>query len=169
MEVISISSFLNYYRKVREATLRLAVNIPADKMEWTYQEGKFTIGDLLRHIAAIERELFAECVMGRPIRYTGCGRELADGKEAILAYMQQTHEESLAIFAGLRDEDLPKLVLSPGGKETELRHLLRALIIHETHHRGALSVYLGILGIENPPLLGLTSEQVIEIAKRNRI
>lgn len=57
MEITSIESFLPYYKNVRERTLRLARVIPLDKLEWTYAPGKFTLGDLLRHIAAIERYL----------------------------------------------------------------------------------------------------------------
>ena len=36
------------------------------------------------------------------------------------------------------------------------------MIEHEIHHRGAIYTYLGILGIETPPLYGLTEEQVRE-------
>ena len=51
--------------------------------------GAFTFGDLIRHLATIERYMYAETVAGRPSRYPGCGRELADGYEAVLAYANQ--------------------------------------------------------------------------------
>jgi uncharacterized damage-inducible protein DinB len=31
---------------------------------------------------------------------------------------------------------------------------------HEAHHRGQIYLYLSILGVETPPIFGLTSEQV---------
>jgi uncharacterized damage-inducible protein DinB len=37
---------------------------------------------------------------------------------------------------------------------------------HEIHHRGELYAYLGILGVSVPPLYGLTSEQLQEIAAK---
>jgi hypothetical protein len=41
--------------------------IPPDRLEWTYQQGKFTLGDLLRHLATVERYMFAETVAGSPV------------------------------------------------------------------------------------------------------
>ena len=32
--------------------------------------------------------MFAENAAGRPSRYAGCGRELADGYDAVLAYLE---------------------------------------------------------------------------------
>ena len=53
MEITNIESFLPYHKSIHERTMRLARVIPPDKLEWTYAPGKFTLGDLLRHIAAI--------------------------------------------------------------------------------------------------------------------
>ena len=39
---------------------------------------------------------------------------------------------------------------------------LRALIIHEIHHCGALCIYLNLLDITTPSIFGLTEKQVIE-------
>ncbi len=38
---------------------------------------------------------------------------------------------------------------------------LRLLPKHEIHHRGQIYVYLAMLGIETPPIFGLTSEAVV--------
>ena len=81
MEFTHIDVFLEYYGKVRQRTKRLIDVIPDDKMDWTPIEGKFTFADLIRHLAAIERFMYAENVQGKPSRYAGCGKELADGRE----------------------------------------------------------------------------------------
>jgi len=39
---------------------------------------------------------------------------------------------------------------------------LRSMIEHEIHHRGQIYIYLSLLDAPNPPLYGLTSEQVQE-------
>jgi uncharacterized damage-inducible protein DinB len=36
------------------------------------------------------------------------------------------------------------------------------MVEHEAHHRGQIYLYLAMLGVETPPLYGLTSEQVRE-------
>jgi uncharacterized damage-inducible protein DinB len=34
------------------------------------------------------------------------------------------------------------------------------MIEHEVHHRGQIYLILGMLGVETPPIYGLTSEEV---------
>ncbi|MBY0403884.1 MAG: S1C family serine protease, partial [Cyanobacteria bacterium] len=40
------------------------------------------------------------------------------------------------------------------GKETALGNFLRALVVHEVHHRGALCIYLNMLDVTTPSILG---------------
>ncbi len=160
MEISSVSSFLDYYGKIRQRTLRVVRCIPPDQFDWTYQEGKFSFADLIRHIATIERYLYAETVQMKPSRYPGHGKELADGPENVLAFMDRLHRESLEIFGRLSDDDLTKRCMTPTGTAIGIGKWLRALVEHEIHHRGQIYVYLGMLGISTPPIYGLTSEEV---------
>ncbi|MEM7039779.1 MAG: DinB family protein, partial [Bacteroidota bacterium] len=77
MIIQDIQPFLKYWDRVRQRTLRIAHLIPEDKIEWTYQAGKFTLGDLLRHLANIERDMYAENAQFRPSQYASCGPEYA--------------------------------------------------------------------------------------------
>lgn len=165
MEIKSIRAFLSYYEKTRQATTKVIQVIPHNQVDWTYMPGKFTIGDLIRHMAAIERWVFAEVAKGNKIAYKGCGKELADGYEAIVSYFNTMSEQSVEIFKSLKDEDLTKMVKTLDGKDIELGNFLRALFLHEIHHRGALCIYLNLLGVETPPIIGLKEEQVKQLSK----
>jgi hypothetical protein len=79
MGTADLAAFLEYWEKFRGRTMRVARAIPPDKLEWTYKLGKFTLGDMLRHLAGIERYMYGENVQLKPSRYPGYGRELADG------------------------------------------------------------------------------------------
>jgi len=160
MEIHTIQPFLQYFDNVHNRTMRVARCVPADKIGWTYAPGKFSLGDLLRHIAVTERYLFAENIQGKPSRYKGHGKEWADGLEDILALMERLHSESMEIFARLTDEDLLKKCLTPGDVQIAVWKWLRLLTEHEIHHRGQLYLYLALLEVPTPPLYGLTSEQV---------
>jgi len=140
--------------------MRVARCVPADKVEWSYAPGKFTLGDLLRHIAITERYLFAENVQGHRSRYTTHGKEWADGLDNILALMERLHGESVAIFEKLTDSDLQNKCVSVAGTGVVIWKLLRSMLEHEIHHRAQLYTYLGVLGVSTPPLYGLTSEEV---------
>jgi uncharacterized damage-inducible protein DinB len=160
MEILTIQPFLQYFGNSRERTLRVARCIPPDKIDWTYAAGKFTLGDLLRHLAVTERYMWAENVHNRLSRYTSHGKELADGLENILVLMQRLHTESMEMFAKLTDEDLRRKCTNPGGTDITTWKWLRAMTEHEAHHRGQIYLYLSMLGVETPPIFGLTSEQV---------
>jgi len=160
VEIRTIQPFLQYFRSVRERTLRVARCIPPDKLDWTYAPGKFTFGDLLRHLAVAERYMWAENIQGKPSRYTTHGKELADSLENILAFMDRLHGESMEIFGKLTDEDLQRKCKTPGGTDITTWKWLRAMAEHEAHHRGQIYLYLSILGVHTPPIFGLTSEEV---------
>ena len=160
MEIRTIQPFLQYFGNVRERTLRVARCIPADKVDWTYAPGKFTFGDLLRHLAVAERYMWAENVQGKPSRYTTHGKELADGLQNIFAFMDRLHAESMEIFGRLTDEELQSKCKTPGGTDITTWKWLRAMTEHEAHHRGQIYLYLSILAIPTPPIFGLTSEEV---------
>lgn len=162
MEIASLASFLSYYDSTRQRTARVIRHIPPDQIEWRYAAGKFSFGDLVRHLAAIERYMWAENVQGRPSRYPGHGPALADGWDAVVALHERLGAESRAIYASLSDDDLQRRCETPAGASMPAWKWLRAMLEHEAHHRGQLHLMLGMVGATAPPLFGLTSEQVRE-------
>ncbi len=160
MEIRTIEPFLDYFERIRERTLRVIECIPPDRFDWTYREGKFTFADIIRHLAAIERYMYAENVRLLPSLYPGHGPELANGHREVLEFMQRTHLEAMEIFRGLSDDDLLRKCRTPGGAEIATWKWLRAMVEHEVHHRGQLYLYLGLLNVPTPPIYGLTSEEV---------
>jgi len=160
MEIRTIQPFLHYFGTVRERTLRVARCIPPDKIDWTYAPGKFTLGDILRHLAVVERYMWAENVQCQPSRYTTHGKELADGYENVMALVERLHVESMEIFARLTDEDLQRKCKTPDHAPITTWKWLRLMVEHEIHHRGQIYLYQAMLGVKTPPLYGLTSEEV---------
>lgn len=162
MEITSVQQFLEYWASVRGRTRRVVERIPPERIEWTHRAGAFTLGDLVRHLATIERYMYAETVVGRPSRYRGCGRDLADGFDSVLAYFDRLDVEAREIVATLSDADLKRKCRTPAGTPITTWKWLRAMVEHEVHHRGQVYLMLGILQVPTPPLYGLTSEEVRE-------
>jgi uncharacterized damage-inducible protein DinB len=160
MEITSIEPFLSYWEGFRGRTRRVVTCIPPERLEWTHREGAWSFGDLVRHLAAIERWMFAENVAGRPSRYPGHGRELADGWDATIAYLDAMHAEAMDVFRALTPEDLRRPATTPAGAAMPAWKWLRAMVEHEAHHRGQIYLMLGMIGIPTPPIFGLTSEEV---------
>ena len=156
----SATELLSYVAKAHDRTRRVVVLIPPDEYDWAPKHGWFSLGDLVRHLAAIERWMYAENAAGRPSRYPGHGRDLADGHEATLRYYDRMHAESTQIFSALDDEALARKVTTPAGTPITLWKWLRAMVEHEAHHRGQLYLLLAMRGVATPPIYGLTSEEV---------
>ena len=152
--------FVDYWKNVRQRTMRLLPLVPETDLEWTWAAGRFGFGDLFRHLAGIERGMYGETVDGRPSAYPGHGPELASGREGIAAYVGRAHEESVAIFSRLTPARLAEKCATPAGSPITVWKWLRAMVEHEAHHRGQLYLYLGLLGVPTPPLYGLTEEEV---------
>lgn len=160
MEITSVKSFLLYYDKIRERTNKLIDTVPHDKLDWAYLPGKFSIADQIRHIATIERYMFAETIAGKPCAYHGCGKELADGYDNVITYFNELHRQSIEIFNNLTDANLYRKCLTPANAQMPVWKWLRAMVEHEIHHRAELYIYLNILGVKTPPMFGLAAEQV---------
>jgi len=161
MEVPTIQPFLDYFGTVRKRTMRVARSIPPDKIEWTYAPGKFTLGDLLRHLAVAERYMWAENVQCQPSRYTTHGKELAEGYENVMAFMERLHSESMDIFRRLTDEDLQRKCKTPDNAPITTWKWLRLMVEHEIHHRGQVYLYLAMLGVRTPPLSAIPQRRLL--------
>ncbi len=162
MEIYDIDSFLSDWSRIRKRTLRVIRSIPEEHLEWSYREGKFTLGDLVRHLAAAGRYLFADIAYGRPSRYPGHGRELADGYGAVVEFFERMDRETVELLRSLDDERLRESCTTPAGIELPVWKWLRLMAEHEIHHRGQIYTYLGLLEVVSPPLFGLTEEEVVE-------
>jgi uncharacterized damage-inducible protein DinB len=160
MEITRLAPFLDYLDRVHERTRRVVMHIRPSDLEWAPAPDKFSFGDLVRHLATIERYMYGETVQGRPSAYPGHGRELADGFDATIAFYDRLHAESRALFAQLSDARLAEKCLTPAGTPITVGKWLRAMIEHEAHHRGQIYLMLGMRGVSTPPLYGLTSEEV---------
>lgn len=160
-----LNDFLKKYKGIRRRTLKLIEVIEPQHLDFAYKEGKFTVADQIRHIGAIERYLFAETIVGRKNKYRSCGKELADGYENIIEYLNRTHNESLEIFQSLTDQELEDFCYTPTGHAVQKGKWLELLAEHEIHHRAEIYLYLNLLDVKTPPIYGLTAEEVAEMSK----
>ena len=166
MEIRDRATFLEYLSSFHGRTRRVIMCIPPADLEWAPAPGKFSFGDLVRHLAGIERYMYGETVRGRPSLYSGHGRDLAEGFDTVLAYYDRLHQESRTIFESLTDAQLAGKCQTPAGTPITTWKWLRAMFEHEAHHRGQIYMMLALRGVKTPPLYGLTEEEVVERSTR---
>jgi uncharacterized damage-inducible protein DinB len=153
-------TFTAYWRGVRKRTVRLLPLVPDERWDWSPGSGRWTFADQFRHLAGIERWMYAENAEGRPSRYPGHGPELAEGGAAIGELTERWHEEACCVFESLSAARMAAKTMTPAGFPITTFKWLRAMIEHEAHHRGQLYLMLGLVGVEPPQLYGLTEEEV---------
>ena len=118
MSITSIASFIKYYEQTRAMTIRVIQTIPADKVNTSYMPGKFTIAELIKHIAAIERYVFMEVIRGNKPTYKGCKVDLMDTFHNTVQDFNELHRQSLEILKAMEDEDLRKNITTLDGRLT---------------------------------------------------
>jgi uncharacterized damage-inducible protein DinB len=160
MQINDVGMLLDYLKSTHGRTRRIIERVPPEMLEWAPAPGKFSFGDIVRHLAGIERFMYAENAHGRPSRYPGHERALAEGYDATLAYYDRLHGEARELFAALDRDALERKCATPAGTPITTWKWLRAMFEHEAHHRGQIYLMLGLRGVTTPPLYGLTSEEV---------
>ena len=157
----SMDQFSQAFRNIRERTRQSRNASPTTGS--VAPRGMFTLGDLVRHIAVGTFHL-GRIGPRAQSKYVTHGRELADGKAAVLAFLDRMHEEATALFLALPPEAMDEKCPTPAGVELTTWKWLQMMTEHEIHHRGQIYLHLGMLQIPTPPLYGMTSEQVRRIA-----
>ncbi|MEM1178490.1 MAG: DinB family protein [Acidobacteriota bacterium] len=177
MEITSTESFLRYWQRIRGRTRRVVDCIPAEVLEVKARVGVlspgatvlprrssdlWSLGDLIRHLALLERWMFAENIHGRPSLYRGCGVDHADGLGPVLELFEGLGAETEDLIRQLTDDQLQNRCQTPGGASLPVWKWLRAMVEHHIHHRAQIYTSLTLLGVATPPLYGLTSEEVAD-------
>ena len=78
----------------------------------------------------------------------GFDAERYNTKSTIVGVLDEVHQRTLAYLNDLTDDDLGEMVETPWGAKSRRAELLWHVIEHEVHHRGELSLMLGLLGRE---------------------
>jgi len=178
--VRSIEDFLTYFRRQRSWTRSLVEAIPEEHFDWRPSPETFSCGETVRHLILSEnfwRKLLMEGAVGRPFDpfgLPGAGiermrafrpRNLASSAASAarygatfaecLGHWAEIQARTEQDFAGITPEQLRVEIVHPlMNLRLPLWELLLTMVTHEAHHRGQLSAYLKVLGVEQPPMLG---------------
>ncbi|HSB88822.1 MAG TPA: DinB family protein [Anaerolineales bacterium] len=142
------------YLKSHWASVRQGLNATVTKLnDSDLDERPFpssrTVRELLLHIAqeeigerdhGIHRTLTAFPDAFDPSLYP----DLA----SIRSLLERSHQGTVELLESLTPADLSKVIVTPWGPEYTLLEILGHILEHEIHHRGELSLILGLLGRE---------------------
>ncbi len=170
---------LEHFRRQRRWTRDLVAAVPEEHFDWSPAEGAFTAGQLVRHLMQAEifwRRLMASALEGELYDPFGLSEPAGEARMRqfrapnvqVSAHpkLGSSFAELLDTWAGIgRDTEEFIRDLSAEQLETvEVEHpltglratldeFLMVMCEHEAHHRGQLSAYLKVLGVDQPTTL----------------
>ena len=154
-----IKEYVKYLNGIHKRTMQYMKAIPDELLEWKPSEDKFSIGDLLRHIAS-SRLMFLGIFEHGSWTYTGHDTNNGASLEDISNYLESCQTKLTERLLKIGNDVLSKKVLTLHGHEVSAWRILMSIPEHEIHHRGQISAYLQMNNIEPPQIFGLKIEQV---------
>jgi len=171
----TMAEFLNHYRRQRRWTRALVAAVPAEHFDWAPGAGAFSCGDLVRHlmqaeifwsrllVSAVEGKAFdpfglegtaedrMQGLRGRNLDHSHAEKYGRTGEECLESWTA-IEERTARDFAALPDSALHDVMVSHPVTllQAPLWQMLLIMVEHEAHHRGQLSAYLKMIGVDQP-------------------
>ena len=138
-----------HWKLVRKDLIATAEAFDESELAYAPFEGCWSVGRILLHIAGAEdgwlRYGITKELDQWPDGYT---LENYPDKASILKALEEVHARTTAYLTGLDETALETRITAPWGDDFPLLWILWHVIEHEIHHRGELTLILGMLGKE---------------------
>ena len=135
------------WTQVREGLLATSDKFSDGELTFQPVAAGYSVAQLILHIAN-EEDIEVGYALARRLDELPPPHDAAafTTKASILAVLQEAHAHTTAYLASLSDADLEAEAELPWGQMTRRIDMLMHALEHEIHHRGELSLMLGLLG-----------------------
>ncbi|HKE03228.1 MAG TPA: DinB family protein [Blastocatellia bacterium] len=149
-----IEEFLSQWRDAREGLIKEVERIPEDNLDFRAAAETRSVLELLYHVIESERMLVGEIcrddtdlrrLLTRP---PDAEVRVVTTKNAIIALLRSSLVASHETVRRFGAEKLEELMSGLDGKQVTKAAMLQFTLAHEMYHRGQLTVYQRLLGIE---------------------
>jgi uncharacterized damage-inducible protein DinB len=154
---MSVDPIIGGWREVRAGLIEEVSQIPADKFSFRAAEGMRSVAELLQHLVESQKFLVGEaCRPDTNLLRKSFAENIKDyapdvrnvnDKEAIIQMLQAAMDDCEKQLRENADE-LKNSMKRFDGKEMTKLGFMSFAIAHEMYHRGQLTVYVRLLGIE---------------------
>ncbi len=139
----------SHWSLVRKGLISVIAKFQEPDLSYQPFPESWTVGQIMVHIANAEEGWFRYVVTREIEEWPGEIKfEKYPTQEKILAILASVHAKTEGYLRSLSEEDLSAGINTPWGESIPLQWIIWHVIEHEIHHRGELSLILGILGKE---------------------
>jgi uncharacterized damage-inducible protein DinB len=150
----NLEEFLSQWKSMREGLIKEAERVPEDKLDFRATPETRSVIELLHHVVESERMLVDEICRDdtdlRRLFTRPPDGEVKDAatKDAVIALLRSSLAASQEKVRRFGPKKAGQLMFGLDGKQITKAAMLHFTLAHEMYHRGQLTVYQRLLGIE---------------------
>lgn len=149
MEQMRVSQLFSHWKQVRDDLLSTIDKFEEDELTYAPFDSSMTAGQIMLHIGEAEEGWFRFVVSGELDEWPDYDLEAYPTTEAIKDLLTGIHARTEEILQRLKLEELEGMVELPrSDHRLSLGWIIWHVLEHEIHHRGELSLIIGMLGRE---------------------
>jgi len=168
MSISELQMFLGVWDAEAQKTLTLLRALPAGQYDFRPDPGGRSLGELAWHLAEADAYVSYGIEQGTFARGTKPpGIERPKSIEALAPGYERVHADAVPRVRRLAPEDLDRQLTYFDGRTLSIRDLLwSAMLFHNIHHRGQLSVLCRLAGGTAPGMYGPNREERARLRAR---
>lgn len=148
---MSVEIVLSNWHRIRSKLLDTIECLFDEDLAFIPAEGHWSVRQLLLHIAHEEK---IEIIYGTKQETREWPTEFQPEDyvtiESIVVLLTEVHGQTVDYLRSLSDSDLDRTIMAPWDREFVIGNMIGHTMEHEVHHRGELSLILGLLGRDAP-------------------
>lgn len=146
---MKVAKFIHFWYQTRKGLLDTIEKFTDEELDFVAYSGGYSVRQAMLHIV---QEEAGEIQYGITHRINEFPPQYDDDSYptigSIKALLSSVHKETLCYLQSLADEDLEEGIEAGWGGTYPLIDMIWHVMEHEIHHRGELSLILGLLGRE---------------------
>lgn len=148
---MTVSLLISNWTRIRSKLVETIDCFDEQDLDFRPADGHWTVRELMLHIAEEEKGEVSYGVIQELGEWPG-SYDPADYPTiaSIKALLSDVHSRTQAYLQTITSKDLKQTVHAPWDEHYVLGDMLGHVVEHEVHHRGELSLILGLLGREAP-------------------
>lgn len=146
---MNVAKLIQFWDQIRKGLIETIDKFSAEELGYVAYENGYSVRQIILHIA---QEEYGEVQYGItrtidafPPEYHGDAYPTIESIKALLATV---HDQTYSDLQSLADQDLESEIEAGWGGTYPLIDMIWHVMEHEIHHRGELSLILGLLGRE---------------------
>jgi uncharacterized damage-inducible protein DinB len=155
---MSLDHIINRWAEVRAGFIDELAHIPADQFDFRATPDVRSVTEIVRHVVEAQKVMAGEVCREDTnfkrmpildlIKSYASDVEAVEGKDALIDLMKESMKTAETTIRGFGEEALQATMERLDGKTMPKTDFLHFLISHEMYHRGQITVYQRLLGME---------------------